>query len=134
LPKRNIGKIGPDATLGSLRAKASAGNAGVLPELADKRLCYFRGLGHTALMNVSLTKELEKVVEDKVRSGFYNNASEVVCDALRRAFTEIPALDLEQDTPELAALIRQGQRGRYVLHKRGDVRKMLARVHSRLGR
>jgi antitoxin ParD1/3/4 len=85
-------------------------------------------------MNVSLTKELEKVVEDKVRSGFYNNASEVVCDALRRAFTEIPALDLEQDTPELAALIRQGQRGRYVLHKRGDVRKMLARVHSRLGR
>ena len=84
-------------------------------------------------MNVSLTKELEKVVEEKVRSGFYNNASEVVRDALRRAFTEIPALDLEQDTPELAALIRQGRSGRYVLHKRGDVRKMLARVHSRLG-
>ena len=76
-------------------------------------------------MNVSLTKELEKVVEEKVKSGFYNNASEVVRDARRRAFTEIPAMDLEQDTPELAALIRQGRRGRYVLHKRGDARKML---------
>jgi putative addiction module CopG family antidote len=84
-------------------------------------------------MNVSLTRELEKVVEEKVKSGFYNNASEVVRDALRRAFTEIPALDLEQDTPELAALICQGRRSRHVLHERGDIRKMLAKVHSRLG-
>ena len=75
-------------------------------------------------MNVSLTKELEKVVEEKVKGGFYSNASEVVRDALRRAFTEIPALDMEQDTPELAALIRQGRRGRYVLHKKGDIRKI----------
>jgi putative addiction module CopG family antidote len=84
-------------------------------------------------MNVLLTKELEKVVEEKVRSGFYNDASEVVRDALRRAFTDIPALDLEEDTPELAALIREGTRGRHILHKRGDIRKMLGRVHSRLG-
>jgi putative addiction module CopG family antidote len=80
-----------------------------------------------------LTKELEKVVEEKVRSGFYNDASEVVRDALRRAFTEIPSLDLEQDTPELAAVIRQGMRGRHVLHKKGDIRKILGRVHSQLG-
>ena len=57
----------------------------------------------------------------------------MVRDALRRAFTEIPALDLEQDTPELAALLREGRRGRNVLHKRGDARKMLAKVRSRLG-
>jgi len=37
-------------------------------------------------MNVSLTEELEKVIGEKVRSGLYNNASEVVRDALRRAF------------------------------------------------
>jgi hypothetical protein len=39
-----------------------------------------------------------------------------------RACAEIPAPDLEQDTPKLAARIRQGKRGRYHLHKRGDVR------------
>ncbi|MGA2556583.1 MAG: type II toxin-antitoxin system ParD family antitoxin [Verrucomicrobiota bacterium] len=84
-------------------------------------------------MNVSLTKELEKVVEEKVNSGFYNNASEVVRDALRRAFTEIPGPDLELDTPELAALVQQGRRSRHVLHKKGDIRKVLAKVRSRFG-
>lgn len=34
-------------------------------------------------MNVSLTPQLEKMVRDKVESGMYNNASEVVRDALR---------------------------------------------------
>lgn len=34
-------------------------------------------------MNVSLTPELEKLVDRKVASGMYNSASEVVRDALR---------------------------------------------------
>ncbi|MBM3510821.1 MAG: type II toxin-antitoxin system ParD family antitoxin [Alphaproteobacteria bacterium] len=34
-------------------------------------------------MNVSLTPELEKFVRDRVASGLYNNASEVVREALR---------------------------------------------------
>jgi antitoxin ParD1/3/4 len=34
-------------------------------------------------MNVSLTRELEDLVNDKVRSGFYQTASEVVREALR---------------------------------------------------
>ena len=34
-------------------------------------------------MNVSLTPELEKFVDTKVDSGLYNNASEVVREALR---------------------------------------------------
>ncbi len=34
-------------------------------------------------MNVSLTDELEKFVDDKVESGMYNNASEVVRESLR---------------------------------------------------
>lgn len=34
-------------------------------------------------MNVSLTPELEKFVADKVKSGLYNNASEVVRASLR---------------------------------------------------
>jgi antitoxin ParD1/3/4 len=36
-------------------------------------------------MQVSLTPELEKMVKKKVDSGLYNNASEVICEALRVA-------------------------------------------------
>ena len=35
-------------------------------------------------MNVSLTEELHKIVQQKVESGFYSNASEVVRDAIRK--------------------------------------------------
>jgi antitoxin ParD1/3/4 len=34
-------------------------------------------------MNVSLTPQLEKLVQQKVDSGLYNNASEVIREALR---------------------------------------------------
>ncbi|MEQ1842403.1 MAG: type II toxin-antitoxin system ParD family antitoxin [Verrucomicrobiales bacterium] len=34
-------------------------------------------------MNISLTPELEKIVREKVESGLYNNASEVIREALR---------------------------------------------------
>ncbi len=34
-------------------------------------------------MNVSLTPELEKMVEDRVKSGRYTSASEVIREALR---------------------------------------------------
>ena len=82
-------------------------------------------------MNVSLTDELETVIEKKVKSGLYNNASEVVRDALRRAFCQSPRLNLDKDTPELAALIREGVRSRHTDHRKGDVRKLLERVRSR---
>ena len=48
-------------------------------------------------MNVSLTPELEKRIAEKVGSGLYNNASEVVREGLRRLFaadeTQAPRLD-----------------------------------------
>ena len=84
-------------------------------------------------MNVSLTKELERVVDKKVKSGLYNNASEVVRDALRRAFCARPEMDVEQDTPELAALVREGRDSRHTTHKKGDIQKILARVRSHAG-
>ncbi|MEI8390417.1 MAG: type II toxin-antitoxin system ParD family antitoxin [bacterium] len=34
-------------------------------------------------MNISLTPALEKMVQDKVASGLYNSASEVIREALR---------------------------------------------------
>mgnify|MGYP001608202541 CR=1 FL=1 len=36
-------------------------------------------------MNVSMPPELIKMVEGKVAAGFYNDVSDVVCDALRQA-------------------------------------------------
>ena len=82
-------------------------------------------------MNVSLTDELETLIEEKVRSGLYGNASEVVRDALRRAFWQPPSLDLEEDSPELGALVREGVTSRHVPHRKGDVRRLLDRVRRR---
>ena len=36
-------------------------------------------------MNISLTPELEKAVKAKVKSGLYNNVSEVIREALRES-------------------------------------------------
>jgi antitoxin ParD1/3/4 len=56
-------------------------------------------------MKVTLTKELERWVEEKVRSGRYTDASDVVRDALRT---------LEQcdsfDSPALEAALLEGVR------------------------
>lgn len=37
-------------------------------------------------MNVSLTPELERLIQERVASGMYSNASEVVREALRMLF------------------------------------------------
>lgn len=39
-------------------------------------------------MNISLTPELEKMVQAKVASGLYNNASEVIREALRTSLRQ----------------------------------------------
>ena len=38
-------------------------------------------------MNISLTPELEKYIQEKVSSGLYTSASEVVCESLRLMHT-----------------------------------------------
>jgi antitoxin ParD1/3/4 len=49
-------------------------------------------------MNVSLTPELENLVNEKVASGLYNSASEVVREALRLLFEqeEVRRLRIEE--------------------------------------
>jgi len=39
--------------------------------------------GYASLVNINLTPELERLVQEKVASGLYNNQSEVVREALR---------------------------------------------------
>lgn len=46
-------------------------------------ICYDLNEDRAIAMNVSLTPRLEAFVREKVASGLYNNASEVVRDALR---------------------------------------------------
>lgn len=58
-------------------------------------------------MHISLTEELERRVKDKVKSGMYNNASEVIRDALR-------FMDTHEEwirEVKLAQLRRQVQQG-----------------------
>ena len=57
-------------------------------------------------MNVSLTPELERLVEQKVQSGRYQNNSEVIRTALRKLFDE----EAEQEQ-RLALLEAEVQKG-----------------------
>ena len=67
-------------------------------------------------MHISLTPELEKIIKEKVASGLYNNASEVVREALRFMKTNEELLfHMKLDT--LRAKLAEGERdlaeGRY---------------------
>jgi antitoxin ParD1/3/4 len=53
-------------------------------------------------MNVSLTPELEKLVEEKVKTGMYQTASEVVREALRLL------KERDQRLADLRANVRSG--------------------------
>ena len=57
-------------------------------------------------MNVSLTPELERIISEKVSSGLYNNASEVVREALRLYFEEQETRRLKIE--HLRRLIQEG--------------------------
>ena len=67
-------------------------------------------------MNVSLTPELEKFVADKVESGRYTSASEVVREALRllEEHERSRAAQLEEFNRELRRRIDSADRGEYV--------------------
>ena len=64
-------------------------------------------------MNVSLTPELERLVNDKVTSGLYTSASEVVREALRllKGQDEIRAMRLQELKRDIAAGLDQLDRG-----------------------
>lgn len=61
-------------------------------------------------MNVSITDELASYVRKKVKSGRYNNASEVIRDALRRMEEEdVKAIRLAQPTADALLADMTGQ-------------------------
>lgn len=80
-------------------------------------------------MTVSLTPKLERRISEKVASGLYNTASEVVRDGLRMLFDadEAKALQLAQLRRELQLGLDQLQRGEGVagLHVDDDLRAVI---------
>lgn len=67
-------------------------------------------------MNVSLTPELEQFVNEKVESGMYYSASEVIRQGLRllREQDTLRLMRLEQLRKEIAVGIEQADRGQFV--------------------
>lgn len=89
-------------------------------------------------MNVSLTPELEKFIQNEVSSGLYQTASEVVRAALRRLKEDQRRATLPRDRKELEARLLasieqldrgEGQKAASVFHRLGKRMKKV-RVHG----
>ena len=68
-------------------------------------------------MHISLTPELENIVRSKVSTGLYNNASEVIREALRFMATHeelVNEMKLEKLRTKLAVGAEQARRGEFV--------------------
>jgi len=67
-------------------------------------------------MNISLTPELETLVQDRVKTGMYQSASEVIREALRLLSQrdELRRAQLEELRKEIAIGIEQAERGEIV--------------------
>jgi len=83
-------------------------------------------------MNVSLTPELERLIDEKVASGLYDSASEVVRDALRlmRERDEVRVLAIEELRRDIRAGVEQLDQGRSAAL---DVNEIKALGRQRLG-
>ena len=66
-----------------------------------------------SIVNVSLGKRWEQYVEEQVRSGLFNNASEVVRDALRRQEEHLIKFEaLKRDIESGIASVQAGRTSR----------------------
>ena len=66
-------------------------------------------------MHISLTEKLEDYVKDKVQSGLYNNASEVVREALRLKIStdQSEAAQLQRLRDAIEPAWQQAERGEF---------------------
>jgi len=70
-------------------------------------------------MNISLTPELEKFVQDKVNSGMYTSASEVVRESLRLLHThdDLQAQRINQLNQAIEVGLQQLNSGKKIMAK-----------------
>jgi antitoxin ParD1/3/4 len=78
-------------------------------------------------MNVSLTPQLEAFVQEKVASGLYSSASEVIRDALRMLEDQdrFKAMKLEALRKEIDKGLEQLERGERVPFDVDDLKKKI---------
>jgi antitoxin ParD1/3/4 len=82
----------------------------------------------TLKMNVSLTPELEQLVNEKVKSGFYQTASEVVREALRLL------KERDQERERLRADVQAGfdqlAHGQSKVYDKASGRRLIERIKA----
>jgi antitoxin ParD1/3/4 len=85
-------------------------------------------------MNVSLTPELEALVQAKVATGMYNNASEVIREALRllKDHDLLNDLKLQQLRRELSVGLSGLDRGEFSAESLEDIRKNVLDAQKRV--
>jgi antitoxin ParD1/3/4 len=81
-------------------------------------------------MNVSLTPELESLVNEKVQTGMYQTASEVVREALR-PLKERDETKLRELREMIQVGVHQLERGEYTEYDPGDVKALAIAVRDR---
>lgn len=81
-------------------------------------------------MNISLTPELESLVQEMVKSGRYHSASEVIRDALRlfEERAQLRKIKLENLRREIAIGEEQAERGQVAPM---DIKSVIDRVRRR---
>jgi antitoxin ParD1/3/4 len=82
-------------------------------------------------MDVSLTPELETLVNQKVKSGLYNSASEVICEALRllQEQDRLRELRREELREEIMKGVEDIRAGRYItLEKPEDFENLAMKI------
>ncbi len=89
-------------------------------------------------MNVSLTPELETLVNEKVKSGNYNSASEVVREALRllKEQDELKRIRREQLRGEVMKGVEEIRQGRGVIYNSAEelAEAVISRGKARKGK
>ena len=80
-------------------------------------------------MNISLTPELERLVDDKVKTGMYQTASEVIRDGLRLL------RERDQRVDALRRDVRAGfeavERGEFTEYDASNIKELSDRIKAR---
>lgn len=85
-----------------------------------------------AAMNIALPAELEAFVRSQVQAGSYPTPEAVVRAALSRLRAEEAGDNwVEQDTPELEAMLREGARGPFTPLTDADLEGAVGRAKER---
>ena len=78
-------------------------------------------------MKVELTKELENVVQEQVKTGLYKDVGEVIRNAIRQTYCASEP-DPYLDSVEIAEKVRHARNGKYHPHRPEEIDRILQKV------